>query len=184
MPLILIVPTFTLQAIFWGMSRVFTFMLTSCLKLANLLCLCMCFSFICYTFVLSFLLLKVHFGLSLVSFWGCLKLISWALICFIKSFEPFRTRLGKAFRLPLTKLFEIQWIDQHGSFSSYCHVGVCTIFEEVIQVSKRFLFALRSLWWMIGLILGGILLCLKCSSFPLFFGQIFNHPSLLMYGFK
>jgi hypothetical protein len=33
----------------------------------------------------------------------------------------------------------------HGFFSSYCHVGGCTIFKEVIQVIERFLLILGSL---------------------------------------
>jgi hypothetical protein len=38
----------------------------------------------------------------------------------------------------------------HGFFSSCCHVGVCAIFEEVIQVIERFLLTLRGLWWAIN----------------------------------
>jgi hypothetical protein len=55
------------------------------------------------------------------------------------------------FAYPLTKLLEILWMNQHGSFSSYCHVGFCVIFKEVIQVNKRFLPALEGLWWAIVL---------------------------------
>jgi hypothetical protein len=106
MPLILIAPAFTLQAIFRSMSKVLTFMLTSCPRLANLLCICMCLPFLCYTLVMSLLLLEVDFGFNLISFWGCLKLVSCAFICFIGSFEPFKTKLGKAFRLPLDQIVQ------------------------------------------------------------------------------
>jgi hypothetical protein len=61
-----------------------------------------------------------------------LRLVLCALACFIRSFKPSKTRLSMIFTYPLTKLFEIQWTSQHGTFSFYCHIGVCDIFEEVI----------------------------------------------------
>jgi hypothetical protein len=42
-------------------------------------------------------------------------------------------------------------MNQHGSFSSYCHIGVCIILKEVIQISKRFLLTLKGSWQVIGL---------------------------------
>ncbi len=76
-----------------------------------------------------------------------MKPILCAFVCFIRSFEPSRTRLNKLFAYPLIKLLEIQWISQHGSFSSYCLVGVCAILKEVVQANDKFLPALRDLWW-------------------------------------
>jgi hypothetical protein len=61
-----------------------------------------------------------------------LRLILHALGCSIRSFELSMTRLGMIFTYHLTKLFEIQWTSQHGSFSSCCHVVVYNILEEVI----------------------------------------------------
>ncbi len=52
----------------------------------------------------------VGFKFNLVSFWGCLKFVSHAFVCFIGSFESFKTRLGKLFVYPLIELFEIQWM--------------------------------------------------------------------------
>jgi metal-dependent hydrolase (beta-lactamase superfamily II) len=40
----------------------------------------------------------------------------------------------------------------HGFFSSCCHVGVCAIFEKVVQVSERFLLTLGGLWWATSLL--------------------------------
>jgi hypothetical protein len=48
----------------------------------------------------------VGFRPDLVLFWGCLSFISCALICFIGSLEPSKTRLGKLFAYPLTELLE------------------------------------------------------------------------------
>jgi hypothetical protein len=50
------------------------------------------------------LFLKVGFEFNLTPFWGCLSLVSCAFVCFIGSFEPFKTRLGRLFVYPLTKL--------------------------------------------------------------------------------
>jgi hypothetical protein len=98
----------TFHAVFLSMSRVFIFMLTSYPRLAKLLCLCRCPPFLCYTLVLSFLLFGVGFAFSLASFWGCLRLILHALVCFIGSFEPSRMRLSRLFTYPLTELLKIQ----------------------------------------------------------------------------
>jgi hypothetical protein len=46
----------------------------------------------------------------------------------------------------LIRLFEIQWMSQHGSFSSYYHIGVCIIFEEVVHFNERFMPTLGGLW--------------------------------------
>jgi len=94
----------TFQATFWGMLRMFTLMPTSSPRLANLFCLCRCLPLLCYTMVLSFLLLGVGFEFSLTSFRSCLNSILHALIFFIGSFQPFKTRLGKAFCFPLDQI--------------------------------------------------------------------------------
>ncbi len=73
---------FTLQVASRGMSIVLTFMLALSPRLAKLLCLYKSLPFLCYTLVLSPLLLGVSFRLILVSFSGCLKFISHALNCF------------------------------------------------------------------------------------------------------
>jgi hypothetical protein len=76
-------------------------------RLTKLFCLCKCPLLLCYTLVLSSLLLGVGFGLNLTSFWGCLTPISCVFICFIGSLEPSRMRLGKLFAYPLIELLEI-----------------------------------------------------------------------------
>ncbi len=85
---------------------------------------CKCPLLWCYTLVLYPLFLGVGFGPSLASFWGCLRPVSCALVCFRGSLKPSIMKLGKIFTNPLIKLLEIRWISQHGSFSSYCLVGV------------------------------------------------------------
>lgn len=132
MPLVHIVLAFTFQATSRNMWRVSTFMPTLSSKLVRLLCLCTCVPFLCYTLVLCPLFLKVGFRLSLISFWGYLRFVSCAFDCFIGTFEPFKTRLGRLFPYPLIELLEIRWMSQHGSFSSYCHVGVYITLEKVI----------------------------------------------------
>jgi hypothetical protein len=92
------------------------------------------------------LLLGVGFELNIVSFWGCLKFILHALMCVIVSFKPSRTKSGKLFAYPSIELLKIRWTNQHSSFFSCCHIGVYTIIEEVVQVSKRFLPTLKGLW--------------------------------------
>ncbi len=73
-------------------------------------------------------------------------------MCVIGSFKPSKTKSNKLFVYPLTKLLKIQWMNQHSSFSSCCHVGVYIIIEEVVQVSNRFLHALEGLWYAINLL--------------------------------
>jgi hypothetical protein len=124
------------------MLRVFTLMLASFPKLIMLFCLYRCPPLMCYTLVLSLLLIGVGFGLSLISFWGCLRLILHALNCFIRSFEPFKTRSCMLFANPVIELLEIPWMNQHGSFFS-CYHGVCVIFEEVVRVNKKVFTRLR-----------------------------------------
>jgi hypothetical protein len=80
---------------------------TSSPRLIRLLCLCRCHLLLCYTLVLFPLFFGVDFKLSLISFWGCLKLILCAFDCFIGTFEPSMTRLDMLFTYLLTKLFEI-----------------------------------------------------------------------------
>jgi hypothetical protein len=132
MPFVHIDLAFTLQVAFQGMSKVLTLMLALSPRLARLFYLHKCLPFLCYTLVLSLLLLKVSFRPNLLSFWGCLRLILHALNCFIRSLEPSRMRSGKVCTYPSIEIFKIQWTNQHGSFSSCCDVGVCTIFKEVV----------------------------------------------------
>lgn len=108
MPFVFIALAFTFHATFQSMSRMLILMLASYPRLAKLFCLYRCPPLLCYTLVLSFLLLGVGFGFSLASFWGCLRLISCALVCFIGSFEPSRMKLGRLFACPLTELLKIQ----------------------------------------------------------------------------
>lgn len=125
MAFVLIASTFTIQATFWSMLRMFTLMLALSLRLPMLPYLCRCLLFLCYTLVFGF-------GFNLISFRGCLRLVSHAFVCFIGYFELFKMRSNKLFVYPLLKLLEIQWTNKHGSFSSCCHIGVCIIFEEFI----------------------------------------------------
>lgn len=81
---------FTLQAASWDMSIVLTFMLALSPRLTKLLCICLLF--LCYTLILSPLLLAVSFRLILASFWGYLKFVSRAFNCFIGSFEASRMK--------------------------------------------------------------------------------------------
>jgi len=62
---------------------------------------------LCYTLVLSLLLFGVGFGLNLTSFWGCLRLISHAFICFIRSFKSFRMRSCMFFIYPFCCNFNL-----------------------------------------------------------------------------
>ncbi len=113
-------------------------------NLISSFCLYRCPPFLCYTSILSFLFLGASFGLNLTSIWGCLRFIFHAFNCFIRSLEPFKTRLGRLFTYPLIELLEIQWTNQHGSFFSCCH-GVCVIWGgrlgkwKVFTHFKRFM---------------------------------------------
>jgi hypothetical protein len=93
----------------WPMSRVLTLLLASFPKLARLFYLCRCPPLLCFSLVLFLLFLGVGFGLSLIPFWGCLSLISCALVYFIGSLEPSSTKSNKLFIYPLTELLETRW---------------------------------------------------------------------------
>jgi hypothetical protein len=86
----------------------------------------------------------------LASSWVCLKFISCAFNCFIKSLKPSRMRLGRFLAYPLSELFKIWWANQRGSFFSCYHIGVCAILE-VTQVNESFMLGLRGLWRVINL---------------------------------
>jgi len=159
------------------MSRVFTLMQASLPMLARLFYLCKCLPHLCYTLVLSLLLFGVGFRLNLTSFWGCLRLVSHALICFIRFFKPFRMMSNMVFIYPFTKLLKIQSMSQHGSFSSYCHIGVCVILKEVGQISERFLLALRGLWQVIGLVFRRSFLVPHMLPIPVIHWMIIRPPS-------
>jgi hypothetical protein len=81
-----------------------------------------CPPFLCYTLILSLLLLGVSFELNLSSFHDCLKFIFPTLNYFIGSFEPSRMKLGELSTYPLTELLEIRWTNQHSSISSCYHL--------------------------------------------------------------
>jgi len=85
----------------------FIFIPVSSLSLAKFFCFCKCIPFLCYTLVLSLLFFGVGFEFTLASFWGYLKLISCALVCFIEPLEPARMRSGRFFIYPLNELLEI-----------------------------------------------------------------------------
>ncbi len=75
-------------------------------------------------------------------------------------------RSNRFFVYLLTKLLEIRWMNRRSSFLSYCHISVCVILEEVIQVDEMFLPALRGLWWVIGLPFMKSLLVLHMLPIP------------------
>jgi hypothetical protein len=74
-----------------------------------------------------------------------------ALCLFHRIPQAIQDEVKQVFCLPLDELLDIQWIIQHGSFSSCCHVDVCVILENVILVRERFLPALGGLWQVTGL---------------------------------
>jgi hypothetical protein len=104
-----------------------------------------------------------------------LNLVSHAFVCFIRSLKPSRMRLGRFFIYPLTELLEIQQTNEHGSFSFCCHVGVCNILEEVVQVNERFLLVSRGFWWWLILFSIGVFTCLMCILFSPLMGRFFGH---------
>jgi hypothetical protein len=107
---------YLLSSLLWPLH--FTWLLEACEKcsppcysfpkLTNLFYLCKCLPFLCFSLVLFFLLFGVGFRLSLAPFWGYLNLGLCALVYFIGTFEPSKTRLGRLFTYPLIELFETQ----------------------------------------------------------------------------
>jgi hypothetical protein len=95
---------------------------------------------LCLSLVLFLLFLRVGFKFNLVLFWGYLNIVSHAFICFIRTLEPFRTRLNKLFSYPLTNFFKTQQTNLHGSFPSYCLIGVCVILKKVVLVIEKLFF--------------------------------------------
>jgi hypothetical protein len=75
-----------------------------------------------------------------------------AFVCSVRSFESSKMRLSKFFTYPLIELLETWQMNQHGSFSSCCPIGVCIILEGVVQVIKKFLLTLGGLWRATGLL--------------------------------
>ncbi len=152
---------------------------TSFTMLAKLFYFCRCLPLLCFSLVLFLLFLGVGFKLNLAPSWGCLCLVSHAFICFIGSLEPSRMKSGRLFTYPLIKLFEIWRMSWHGSFSSCCFVDVCTIFERVVQVIKRFMFVSRGLRRATNLLFRRSLLVLHVrpvfhSSWGKFFVHLFS----------
>jgi hypothetical protein len=90
------------------MLRVFTLLLALFPRLARLFYLCRCPLFLCFSLVVFLWLLRVGFEFNLMPFWGYLSLVSHAFVCFIGSFEPSRTKLGRFFVYPMTKLLKTQ----------------------------------------------------------------------------
>jgi hypothetical protein len=172
---------FTLQGAFWGMSKVLTFMPTSFPKLAKLLCLCKCLPLLCYTLILSLLLIGVQFGLNLVSFWGCLKLVLCAFICFIKSLKPSKTRSSRFFAYPLTNAWDL--MDESTRFLFLLLSHWCLHYTQRNRSSQWEVFAhlkrfMASNW---SSLQKKVLSYLMCSLFPQLSGRFFNHSSSLMY---
>jgi hypothetical protein len=106
-----------------------------------------------------------------------LTFISHAFNCFIGSLKSSKMRSNMFFIYPLTKLLEIRWTKQHGSFFSCCHDGVCIILEEVMRIvrgfcppkevyGKRLIFFSRR-----------VFSCFTCSPFPWLIGWFINHLS-------
>ncbi len=110
----------------------FTLLLTLFPRLVRLFYLYRCPPFQCSSLVLFLLFIGVGFKFILIPFWGCLSLVSHAHICFIGSFEPFKTRSDNLFAYLLTELFKTLQMNYRGFFSSCCPIGVCVIFEEII----------------------------------------------------
>ncbi len=107
------------------------------------------------------------FKFTLTSFWDCfMRIILRAFSCFIKSFKPSKMKFGRLFIYLLTKLLKIQWMNQHDSFFSCYHIGVCIIFKKIVQVNERFMPALGGLWRAIGLLFKKIISCFTCFPFP------------------
>jgi hypothetical protein len=94
-----------------------------------------------------------------------------------------RMKSGILFIYPFTELFKSQSMNQRGSFSSYCHIGVCIILKEVIQVSKRFLLTLRGSWRVIDLFFRKSLLVPHVLPIPTVHWTIILPPSSLMFDF-
>jgi len=115
---------------------------------------------LCLSLVLFLLFLRVGFKFNLVLFWGYLNIVSHAFICFIRTFEPSRTRLNKLFSYPLIDFFKTQQTNLHGSFSSCCLIvvilkKVVLVIEKlvfkVIIIIEKFFFTSKGLWQAIGL---------------------------------
>jgi hypothetical protein len=157
------------------MSRMVTLLLALFPRLAMLFFLCRRPPLMWFSLVLFLLLLGVGFGPNLAPSWGCLNLISHVLICFVRSFKPSRTRLGRLFAYPLIELPNTQWTNYHGTYFSCCALvfvlylrwsfkstrGFC-LFQEVF--GRRLVFPLE-----------GVFTCLLCTPFSPLMGRLFDH---------
>jgi len=76
-------------------------------RLTRLSYLCKSLLHLCYTLVLFLLLFGVGFGLKLTSFWGCLRFISHAFTCFIRSFKSFKMKSDMLFIYPFCCNFNL-----------------------------------------------------------------------------
>jgi len=183
MPFILIVLAFTFQGALRAMLKVFTLMLTLSPRLTRLLCFCRCLPLLWYTLVLSLLFLEVDFGLSLTSFWVCLKFILHAFICFIRSFEPFRMKSRRFFAY-----FLLNCPISNGRINMVPSLPLAmllfTLYLKRSLRSKRGLFSSLEVYGgRLVFSLGEVLSCFTCSPFPLLFGQLFDRLSLPMFDF-
>ncbi len=64
--------------------------------------------------------------------------------------QAIQNDISKFFAYLLTKLFKIQWMNQHGFISSSCYMSVCVILKKVFQVNERILLILNRFWQAIG----------------------------------
>ncbi len=155
----------------------FTLLLTSFPRLIKLFYFCRCPPFLCFSLILFLLLLQVGFKPNLTPWRGCLSFLLHVLICFIKSLEPSKMRLGRLFTYPLTKLLEthngqinmvpfpliaslVFVLYLRRSFKSM--KGFC-LFHEVY--GKQLVFSSER-----------VFMCILCASFSPFMGRFFNHP--------
>ncbi len=151
------------------MSKVFTFLLTLFPKLAMLFYFCKCPFFLCFSFVLFLLLIGVGFKLNLIPFWGCLSFVLCAFVCFIGSFEPFRTRLSM---LSLTLWPNCSELDKRINMVPFLLVATL-VFVLYLKRSLKSTKCLCLLWWVIDLILKKSICVLHVRPILTTHGKIF-----------
>ncbi len=132
-------------------------------RLAKLFCLCKCLPFLCYSLILSPLLLEAGFGLSLASFWGYLKFVSCALDYSIGSFEPSRTASSRFFTFFLIELFK-----SNGRINMVLFLLVAMLVFALY--SKRSFRLAKGLWQAISLLFKRNILVLQMVFFSSLIG--------------
>jgi len=126
----------------------------------------------------------VDLEFNLVPFWGCSSLFLCALICFIVSLKPFRTRSSK--------IFTYFWLNC-SRLNKQIHMVPFPVVAMLVFVlySRRSFKSMKGFYSLHEVYGGqlvffskGLSMCFMWTMFPPFMGRFFDHSFSLMFNFR